>query len=161
MCVRRCLVPVLRSPRPSRSIHSGDVSETNRRERLDKNRMRMRAWRTFWTLQDVVNSRKLWFKTPVWNRRSTFAERLCKVIRMSSEDWVLLLQFYHFNWKCIEVQSIHFNNDTLVTLCVVNLVCESWIIKKTYFQIIFISCVSKSAQNLNLQLKILQNLPTS
>ena len=36
MCVWRCLVPVLRSPRPSRSIHSGDVSETNRRERRQK-----------------------------------------------------------------------------------------------------------------------------
>ena len=38
-----CLVPVRLFSSPYRSIYLGDVSEVNRRERLDKNRMRMRA----------------------------------------------------------------------------------------------------------------------
>ena len=37
-------------------------------------------------------------------------------------------------------------NNTLVTLCVVNLECKSWIIRKMHFQINFISYMLKSAQ---------------
>ena len=60
---------------PSRSIHLGDVSEANGRERPWQ-KQNAHAYVAF-EIQDFVNSRKLWFfKKPLWIfARSTHFEK--------------------------------------------------------------------------------------
>ena len=60
--------------------------------------------------------------------------------------WFQLIMNYRNPYK--RPANFQSKNDTLVTLCVVNLERKSWLIGKTYFQIKFIGCVSKDAQEL-------------